>query len=95
MRLRVCLIVLGAPLAAVAFGRGIDIYPQRAAVTVGQGLQPALTGDPAGVSWSVSPDGGSIEPPVSHSGQAVILTAPRRYARKQHRGHVRLDRHLR
>lgn len=79
MRLRVCLILLGVPLATVALARGIDIYPQRAAVTLGQRLQlTALTGDPSGVSWSVSPDGGSVEPPVSHSGQAVIFTAARR-----------------
>lgn len=79
MRLRVCLILLGVPLATVAFARGIDIYPQRAAVTVGQSLQlTALTGDPAGVSWSVSPDGGAIEPSVSHSGQVVTFTAARR-----------------
>lgn len=79
MRLRACLILLGVPLATVAFARRVDIYPKRAAVTLGQTLQlTALTGDPSGVSWSVSPDGGSVEPPVSHSGQAVIFTVARR-----------------
>ncbi len=78
MRLRVCLVLLGVPLAAVAFARGIDLHPQRAAVTIGQRLRvTAVTADPAGVSWSVSPDGGSVEPPVSHSGQAVTFAVPR------------------
>ncbi|MGH8294873.1 MAG: hypothetical protein ACRETZ_05125 [Steroidobacteraceae bacterium] len=57
----------------------LDVYPRRAAVTTGQTLElTALTDDRAGVSWSVSPDGGAVEPLVSRSGQAVSFIAPRR-----------------
>ncbi|MFI4886049.1 MAG: hypothetical protein ACHQIF_10825 [Steroidobacterales bacterium] len=77
--MRIATIVLGIPLAAVAWASGIGIYPQRAAITIGQTLKiTALTSGPAGVSWSVSPDGGSVEPPVSHGGQAVAFSVPRR-----------------
>ncbi|MGH8170584.1 MAG: hypothetical protein ACRET5_13725, partial [Steroidobacteraceae bacterium] len=79
MRLRVCWALLGVSLAAIASAAGIAIHPQRAAVTTGQTLRvTALTGDPAVISWRVSPEGGTVEPAVSHSGQAVTFIAARR-----------------
>jgi len=70
------------PLAAAAFAAAaaqIDIYPRQAAITTGQGLKlTAVTDDPEGVTWNVNPEGGSVEPTTSHSGQAVIFIAPRR-----------------
>ncbi len=57
--------------------RGIDIYPRRAAVTTDQKLKlTAFTGDTATIAWSVSPNGGSVEPAASQSGQPVHFIAP-------------------
>jgi hypothetical protein len=64
-----------APRSAVG---GIRLYPRRAAVTTGQRLEvTAVTGDPEGIRWSVSPQAGAITPLVSHSGQAVTFIARR------------------
>lgn len=58
---------------------GIDVYPRRAAVTTGQRLElTAFAKDSAGISWSVSPAGGSVEPTVSRGGEAVVFVAPRK-----------------
>src|SRR6185437_15076444 len=47
-------------------------------LTIGQQLQvTAKTSDSKGVSWSISPAGGSFNPTTSSSGSAVVLTAPR------------------
>src|SRR5512146_2744109 len=72
----------GAQAAAHATAAGageIAIYPRRAAVTLDQRLElTAFTGDPAGITWTVSPAGATVEPAVSHRGQAVTFIAPRR-----------------
>lgn len=85
-RIRVSIILLGmslsrslaaAPLAAGA--ANISVYPRRGAVTAGQSLKlTAFTDDPEGITWSVSPAGGSVEPIVSHSGETVTFAAARR-----------------
>jgi hypothetical protein len=55
----------------------VSISPTRAAVVVTQSLTLAsTTNDYAGVSWSVSPAGGSFTVPSSASGQQIKLTAP-------------------
>jgi hypothetical protein len=56
----------------------ITISPGAAGLTIGQQLQvTAKTSDSKGVSWSISPAGGSFNPATSSSGSAVVLTAPR------------------
>lgn len=76
------IIVLGMPLTtglATGLAAQINVYPRRAAVTTGQSLElTAFTEDPERISWSVNPEGGSVEPTVSRSGQPVIFIAPRR-----------------
>ena len=58
---------------------GIGIYPRHGAVTTGQRLELiAFSRGSAAITWSVSPNGGSVEPTVSHSGQAVSFVAARR-----------------
>ena len=60
-------------------GGGVEIYPRRAALVTRQRLAlTAVTGGPARITWSVSPAGGSLEPAVSRSGQAVLFVAPAR-----------------
>jgi hypothetical protein len=55
----------------------ITISPRAAALAVGQVIQvSATTTDPAGVSWSLSPTGGTITPATSLSLIKVNLTAP-------------------
>lgn len=80
--MRISLVLLSASLvlaASLARAAGISIYPRNAAVTTNQRLElTALTADPEGITWRVSPDGASVEPLVSHSGQAVTFIAPRR-----------------
>jgi len=49
----------------------------RAGLTAGQLHElTATTSDSSGVSWSISPTGGSFSSPTTSSGEAVILTAP-------------------
>ena len=68
-----------AARAARSGGGEVAVYPRAAAVTMGQKLElTAFTGDVAGITWAVSPDGGSVEPAASHSGQTVIFVAPRK-----------------
>ena len=90
--MRASILSVGGLLAAVALiatpvaaqtrrggSEGFEIYPRYGAVTTGQRLElTAFTHDTAGISWSVRPDGADIEPPVSHSGQAVTFLAPHR-----------------
>jgi hypothetical protein len=58
-------------------GTAVDITPRRAALTVTQTLTlSASTNDPGGVTWSVSPAGGSVSPAASMGGVNVTFTAP-------------------
>jgi hypothetical protein len=59
-------------------GIAVDVTPRRAALTVTQALtlSAAVTNDPNGVTWSVSPAGGSFNPAASMSGGNVTFTAP-------------------
>jgi hypothetical protein len=53
----------------------VAISPQLANLTVTQTLSvTATTNDPAGVTWSLSPAGGSVSPATSMSGAAVTVT---------------------
>lgn len=72
--------LLSAVLAMSARAAGrIDILPRRGAVTTGQPLElRAFTNDPAGVTWRVTPAGGSVQPAVSRSGRTVVFVAPSR-----------------
>ena len=55
----------------------ITVSPARAALTVTQRVTlTATTNDYAGVSWSITPAGGSFSSPGSLSGTAVTFTAP-------------------
>jgi hypothetical protein len=57
----------------------LEIQPRRAALTTGQRLElTAFTSGRARIAWHVSPGGGSVEPAVSRSGQAVVFAAPAR-----------------
>ena len=65
------------PLTISAGTIAISISPRQAGVTVGQRLQlTATTSDSGGVTWSVSPAGGSFSASSSSSGGSVTLTAP-------------------
>lgn len=65
-------------LQAPAKGVTLDIFPRRAAVTVGQHLTLSVaTNDPSGVTWSVMRAGGSLEPTSAPDGPSAIFTAPR------------------
>src|SRR6185437_3879223 len=56
----------------------IAISPRQAGLAAGQRLTlSAKTNDSAGVSWSISPAGGSFSAARSASGKQVTLTAPR------------------
>ncbi|HYM29035.1 MAG TPA: putative Ig domain-containing protein [Steroidobacteraceae bacterium] len=56
---------------------GVTVTPARAGLTVTQTLTlTATTNDAAGVTWSISPAGGSFSPTSSHSGDNVTFTAP-------------------
>ena len=60
---------------------GVSISPRRAALTIGQtlgNLNATVTNDSSneGVTWSISPAGGSFAPSSSASGANVTLTAP-------------------
>ncbi|MBS0578991.1 MAG: putative Ig domain-containing protein [Proteobacteria bacterium] len=58
-------------------GISVDVTPRRAALTVTQALTlSAVTNDPGGVTWSVSPAGGSFSPAASTNGANVTFTAP-------------------
>ena len=58
-------------------GISVSISPRRAGVTVGQTLiLTASTSDLAGVSWSVTPAGGSFSSGTSQNGANVTFTAP-------------------
>ena len=58
-------------------GTDVTVTPRRAGLTVTQTLAlSATTNDPRGVSWSVSPAGGSFSPATSLSGAKVTFTAP-------------------
>jgi hypothetical protein len=64
-------------LTISAAGTAVDIAPRRAGLTVTQSMTlSATTNDPSGVTWSVSPAGGSFSPATSLSGANVTFTAP-------------------
>lgn len=55
----------------------IAIMPRAAALTLGQTTSlSAATNDPLGVSWSLTPGGGSFAPVQSTSGASTTFTAP-------------------
>jgi Putative Ig domain len=55
----------------------VSVSPARAGLTVGETLPiSATTNDPAGVTWSISPSGGSFASTNTHSGVGNTLTAP-------------------
>jgi hypothetical protein len=55
----------------------IAISPRAAALTVGQTISLSVTtNDPAGVTWSLTPAGGSFAPVQSASGTSTTFTAP-------------------
>jgi hypothetical protein len=55
----------------------VSVLPARAALVVNQTLTvSATTNDTAGVTWSISPAGGSFNPTSSQSGANVTFTAP-------------------
>lgn len=55
----------------------VALSPRTAGLTVGQALAlMATTNDNAGVTWSISPSGGALQPATSLSGAKVTLTAP-------------------
>jgi hypothetical protein len=55
----------------------VAVSPSRAGLTVTQALSvSATTNDNAGVTWSVSPAGGSFNPATSLNGAPVTFTAP-------------------
>jgi hypothetical protein len=65
------------PLTISAGTIGISISPREAALTVGQQLElTATTSDSQGVTWSMTPAGGSFSSTSSSSGGSVRLTAP-------------------
>jgi hypothetical protein len=65
------------PLTISAGGITITISPRTAALTVGQSIPvSATTSDPQGVSWSLTPAGGTVIPAKSLSLVKVALTAP-------------------
>ena len=58
-------------------GIAVDVTPHRGALTLGQALSlTARVNDGAGVSWSVSPSGGSFSATSAQSGAPVTFTAP-------------------
>jgi hypothetical protein len=55
----------------------VALSPGHAALTLGQKISlTATTNDYAGVTWSVSPNSGSLDQQTTHSGAAVTFTAP-------------------
>ncbi len=55
----------------------VVMSPQRAGLTLTQSISvSATTNDAAGVSWSISPSGGSFSARTSASGASVTFTAP-------------------
>jgi hypothetical protein len=55
----------------------VSVSPARAGLAIGQKLVViATTNDTAGVTWSISPSGGSFNPTSSMSGAKVTFTAP-------------------
>ena len=55
----------------------IAISPRAAALTLGQKISLAVTtNDPAGVTWSLTPSGGSFAPVQSVNGTSTTFTAP-------------------
>jgi hypothetical protein len=65
------------PLTISAGTIAISISPRQAGLTVGQTLSlTATTSDTTGVTWSLSPTGGSFSSASSASGKSVVLTAP-------------------
>ena len=55
----------------------VAVSPARAGLTVGQTLSiSATTNDPSGVTWSISPSGGSFSAAHTLSGAGNTLTAP-------------------
>jgi len=55
----------------------VTISPRAAGLTVNQTLSvSATTNDPAGVTWTLSPSGGSVSPTTSLTGVQVTVTAP-------------------
>ena len=55
----------------------VTVSPSRAGLTVTQRLAlTATTNDTAGVTWSISPSGGSFSASSSATGAPVVLTAP-------------------
>jgi Putative Ig domain len=55
----------------------VSVSPARAALSVGQTLSvTATTNDSAGVTWSISPSGGSFSAATSLSGVSDVFTAP-------------------
>jgi hypothetical protein len=60
-----------------ATGITVSVTPARAALAVAQTLAiSATTNDVAGVTWSISPSGGSFSSATSLSGVSDVLTAP-------------------
>jgi hypothetical protein len=58
-------------------GIAVDVTPHRGGLTLGQALSlTASVNDGAGVSWSVSPAGGTFSAMTSQSGVPVSFTAP-------------------
>jgi hypothetical protein len=68
---------VNATLSVSAAALSVSLSIKRAGLTVTQALSLfATTNDAAGVTWSISPTGGSLNPPASVSGANVSLTAP-------------------
>ena len=64
-------------LTIATSGIAVNVSPARAGLTVGQALAlSAATNDPAGVTWSISPAGGSFSAANSLNGVPVNFTAP-------------------
>ena len=65
------------PLTITAGKISIAISPRQAGVTVGEPLNlTATTSDSTGVTWSVTPSGGSFSSTTSSSGKSITFTAP-------------------
>jgi hypothetical protein len=64
-------------LTVAATGISISISPRAAALTLGQTATLKITtNDPSGVTWSVTPAGGSFAPAQSANGTSTTFTAP-------------------
>jgi hypothetical protein len=69
--------LVNLPITINAAALSVSLSQKRAGLTVTQVLSlSATTNDAAGVTWSISPNGGSFNPAASVSGASVTLTAP-------------------